>query len=104
MTEIYKMKNNLNPPIMDFTFERRNKTYSLRNFQELATKRKRTIKIGLKTLNHLRLRYPQLWSILPENLRQINMLVQFKESLTKWVCTDCPCRLSKLNLPNIGFL
>ena len=104
MTEIYKMKNNLNPPIMDFTFERRNKMYSLRNFQEFATKRKRTVKIGLKTLNHLRLRSPQLWSILPENLRQINMLLQFKESFTKWVCIDYSCKLSKLYLPNIGFL
>ena len=45
--EIYKMKNNLNPPIMNFTFERRNKTYNLRNFQVFATKRKRTVKMGL---------------------------------------------------------
>ena len=101
MIEIYKMKNNLNPPIMDNMFERRNNTYNLRNFQEFATKRKRTVKMGLETLNY---RSPQLWSILPENLRQINSLVQFKESVRKWVCIDCPCRLCKLYLPNIGFL
>ena len=88
------MKNNLNPPIIDNMFERRNNTYNLRNFQEFATKRKRT-------LNY---RSPQLWSILPEKLRQINSLVQFKESFRKWVCIDCPCRLCKLYLPNIGFL
>ena len=69
MIEIYKMKNNLNPPIMGNMFERRNNTYNLRNFQEFATKRKRTVKMGLETLNY---RSPQLWSILPENLRQIN--------------------------------
>ena len=101
MIEIYKMKNNLNPPIMDFMFQRRNNTYNLRNFQEFATKRKRTVKMGLETLNY---RSPQLWSILPENLRQINLLVQFKGSVRKWVCIDCPCRLRKLYLPNIGFL
>ena len=101
MIEIYKMKNNLNPPIMDNMFERRNNTYNLRNFQEFATKRKRTVKMGLETLNY---RSPQLWSILPENLRQINSLVQFKENVRKWVCIDCPCRLCKLYLPNIGFL
>ena len=101
MIEIYKMKNNLNPPIMDNMFERRNNTYNLRNFQEFATKRKRTVKMGLETLNY---RSPQLWSILPENLRQINLLVQFKESVRKWVCIYCPCRLCKLYLPNIGFL
>ena len=72
MTEIYKMKNNLNPSIMDNTFERRNNTYNLRNFQEFVTKTKRTVKMGLETLNY---RSPQLWSILPENVRQINSLV-----------------------------
>ena len=49
MIEIYKIKNNLNPSIVDFMFERRNSTYNLRNFQEFATKRKRTVKIGLET-------------------------------------------------------
>ena len=54
---------------MDFMFERRNNTHNLRNFQEFAAKRKRTVKMDLETLNY---RSPQLWSILPENLRQIN--------------------------------
>ena len=72
MIEIYKMKNNLNPPVMDNMFEKRNNTYNLTNFQEFATKRKRTVKMGLETLNY---RSPQLWSNLPENLRQINSLV-----------------------------
>ena len=101
MIEIYKMKNTLNPPVMGFMFERRNNKYNLTNFQEFVTKRKRTGEMGLETLNY---RSPQLWSILPENLRQINSLVQFKESVRKWVCIDCPCRLCKLYLPNIGFL
>ena len=90
MNEINKIKNNLNSPIMDFMFERRNNTYNLRNFQELATKIKRTVKMGVETLNY---RSPQLWSILTENLRQINSL--FNESVRKWDCID---------LSNIRFL
>ena len=102
MTETYKIKNNLNPPIMmDLMFERRNNTYNLRNFQEFATKRKKTAKMGLETLTY---RSPKLWPILPEKVRQINSLVQFKESVKKWVCIDSPSRLCKLYLPNIGFL
>ena len=66
MVEIYKIKNNLNPPIMEFLFERRNNMYNLRNFRELATKRKRTVEMGLETLN---CRSPLLWSIVPGNLR-----------------------------------
>ena len=91
IVEIYKIKNNLNPPIIDFMLERRNNTY--KSFQEFARKGTRTVKMGLETLNYRSL---QLWSILPENLRQINSLVQFKESVRKWDCIDCPCRLHKL--------
>ena len=82
---------------MDFMFERRNNTCNLRNFQEFATKRKRTVKMGLETLDY---RFPQLWSILLVNLSQIKSLVQ----LRKWDCTDCPSRLCNLYLSNIGFL
>ena len=101
MVEIYKIKNKLNPAIMGFMFERRNNTYNFINFPEFATKRKRTVKMDLETLNY---RSPQLSSILPENLRQVNSLGQFKESVRKKDYIDCPCRLCKLYLSNIGFL
>ena len=58
MIEIYKMKNNLNPPIMDNMLERKNNTYNLTNFQEFTIKRKRTVKMDLENLNY---RSPQLW-------------------------------------------
>ena len=72
MVEIYKMKSNLNPPIMKFTLKRRNNTCNLRFFQEFSMKSKRTVKMGLETLNY---RSPQLLSILPKNVRQVNLLV-----------------------------
>ena len=36
MTEIYKVKNNYAPPIMDHLFQFRENTFSLRNFREIA--------------------------------------------------------------------
>ena len=65
---------------MDFMLERGNNKYNLRNFQEFATKRKKAVKMGFETLSY---RSPQLWSILPENLRQINSVVHFKEGVRK---------------------
>ena len=59
-------------------FERRNKTNNLRSFQDLATKRKRTVKMGLGILNY---RSQQLWSNLPENLRHINSQFNLKKVL-----------------------
>ena len=47
MVEIYEIKKNLNPQIVDFIFEGKNNTYNLSSFQEFVTKRKRTVKMGL---------------------------------------------------------
>ena len=43
VTEMFKIKNELPPPIMDSMFERRNESYNLPNFQEFLTERKRTV-------------------------------------------------------------
>ena len=40
IVEIYKIKNNLNPLIIDFVSERRDNTYSFRNFKSLQRKEK----------------------------------------------------------------
>ena len=40
MTEIYKIKNNLNPSVADFIFEMRNNMSNLRIFKSLLRKEK----------------------------------------------------------------
>ena len=86
---------------MDSMFERRNEPYNLRNFQEFLTERKRTVHFGLETLSY---RSPQLWSLLPANIKEAESLHYFKRNVKKWICTTCPCRLCKTYLPNIGFI
>ena len=76
-------------------------TYNLRNFQEFATERKRTVRYGLESLSH---RYPQLWPPLPESFKEMNSLSQFKRNIKHWICRDCPCRLYKLYIQNLVFL
>ena len=65
MTEMFKIKNELAPPIMDSMSERRNESYNLRNFQEFLIERKITVHYGLDRLSY---RSPQLWSLLPEKI------------------------------------
>ena len=101
LTEVFKMKKELAPPIMESISNKRFNTYNLRNFQEFATKRKRTVWYGLETLSY---RYPQLKSLLPESLKEMNSLSQFKRNLKHWICRDCPCRLCNVYIQNLGFL
>ena len=51
LTESFKMKNELAPPIMESILSKRFNTYILGNFQEFATERKRTVWYGPETLN-----------------------------------------------------
>ena len=71
LIEVFKMKNELAPPIMESILNKRFNTYNLRNFQEFATERKRTVWYGLETFSYC---YPQLWSLLPESLKEMNSL------------------------------
>ena len=101
LIEVFKMKNKLAPPIMESILNKRFNTYNLRNFQEFVTERKRTVWHGLETLSY---RNPQLWSLLPESLKEMNSLTQFKRNIKYWICRDCPCRLCKVWIQNLGFL
>ena len=86
---------------MESILKGRNNTYNVRNFQEFETERKRTEYFALEIISY---RSPQLWSLLPEHMRQLNSLHQFKGSARHCVWNTCPCRLCKVYLQNVGFL
>ena len=71
LIEIFKIKHELTPPIMESMLNRRVSTYNLSNFQEFVTERQRTVWYDLDTLSY---RYPQPWSLLPETLKETNLL------------------------------
>ena len=68
MIEMFKIKNQLAPSIIDSVFERRNESYNLHNFQELLIEGKRTVHYSLGTRTN---RSPQLWSLLLENIKEV---------------------------------
>ena len=101
MIEVFKIKYELAPPIMNTALIRRKNIYNLRNFQEFETESKRTVNFGIESFSY---RSPQLWAMLPAELREIEKLDQFKREIKKWTCPNCPCRLCKVYIPNLGFL
>ena len=75
MIEIFKIKSELAPHIVDSMFERRNESYNLRNFEEFFAERKKAVHYGLETLSYRSL---QLWSLLPEKTKEVESLEIFK--------------------------
>ena len=66
MTELFKIKYDLAPPVMDSLLNRRTICYNFRNLQEFQSERKRTVFYGLETISY---RAPQLWTILSEEFK-----------------------------------
>ena len=100
LIKIFKTKNGLVLHIMGSMFKMRNTTCNLKNFQEFETGRKRAVYFGLETLSY---RSSQLWSPLPEQMKQINSLDQFRRIVRQWVCNTCPWRFCKVYLQSVGF-
>ena len=101
MIELCKIENQFAPPIMDSMLKRRNITYIFRNVQEFQSERKRTVFNGLETLSY---RAPQLWTLLPEEIKQRNTINLFKSKAKQRICKECPCRLCNVFVLNLGFM
>ena len=92
MREIYKFTNSLSPPFIDLMFQFRENSYNLRNFQKLASSTKITTKMGLETISYCG---PQLWNLVPQEIKESASFLVFKGKRKKWNCTNCPCRLCR---------
>ena len=102
--EIYKFQNGLSPPIMNDIFFSRQNIYNFRKFQdqELSTSNvNSTMNFGTETISY---RGPQLWNLIPDNLKSEPTLELFKKKIRKWECEPCPCRMCKTYLQHIGFI
>ena len=101
MIELFKIKYDLAPPIMDFLLNRRTICYNVRDLQEFQSEKKRTVFYGLETMSN---RAPQLWAILLEDFKQRNTISLFKSDVRQCICNQCPCRLCKVFVPDLRYL
>ena len=86
---------------MNDLFVTRENNYNLRNFQELESSLRRTVKFGTETKSF---REPQIWSLIPERLRTLETLNKFKKEIKSWKCHACPCRIYKTYIQRVGFI
>ena len=99
-TEVFKVVNNICPPIMKTFFDFRENIHNIRKFQEMRQQKARTVRYGVETALY---RAPQLWSLVPAELKSLPNINLFKSKIKHWECTECPCKLCKTYLKNIGY-
>ena len=61
----------------------------------------KTVRYGIETLSHLG---PKVWNLVPTELKSSESVQIFKAKIRKWIPQNCPCRLCKPFVPNLGFL
>ena len=100
-TEIYKTVNGLAPTIMNSIFEIKNIEYNLRNKNNFKSRRINCVRYGIDSLTYLG---PKIWNIVPEDIKKSESLNVFKTKIKKWTPGDCPCRLCRLFIQNLGYI
>ena len=106
--EMFKCKSGISPIFMNEIFvlnqnlDRDNVSSRTRSKQTFYNyKNPRSTKYGLDAIRNLG---PQIWNILPTEIKNLDTIKKFKSEIKKWRPLNCPCRLCKEFVPGLGFL
>ena len=99
--EMYKLKNNLSPKLMQSLFTISTNPYKLRNNQTFYADNIDTVSNGSETISS---RGPKTWDVTPAENQNSLCLHDFKRKIRKWKPQGCSCRLCKLYISSVGFI
>ena len=97
LTEIFKVKSGAAPEIMTEIFKFKDHSYDLRKNNCLERRIIKSCKYGSETVSNLG---AKLWDILPET----ESLQEFKNKIKYWTPLNCPCKLCKTYIANVGYV
>ena len=100
-TEMFKIKNNLSPTLMQELFTIQENRYDLRNKRCWETANVRTTCYGIETLIF---RWQKTWQLIPPPIKESSSLLEFKNKIRKWTPQGCTCRLCKAFIHNLGYI
>ena len=99
--EIYKVVLGISLPLLNEVFVPRQCSYELRGNSFLERRRVKSVRYGTESISSFA---PKIWEILPNERKDSDTLQIFIAKIKKWVPVECPCRLCKIYLPQVGFI
>ena len=99
--EMYKLKNNLALNFISGLFPLSQSHYNMRNCKDFKRPNPKTVRWGTESLLNLG---PKIWDIVPTDIKALPTLHSFKQNIKQWVPHNCPCRLCKVYIKDLGFL
>ena len=101
-TAMFKVSKNLAPPQMHKIFKLKDQSqYNLRYNFLFSRPLVKSVYKGTESLSFLG---PKIWDILPDTYKDLPDLDSFKVALKKWRSVNCPCRICKVYIANVGFV
>ena len=106
--EIFKTIKDLSPSFMKDIFSKNNSAYSENVSVNTRSKsmfynpsNPKKVNYGLETLRSLG---PKVWDMVPNRAKNCSSLSAFKSEIKSWIPRNCPCRLCKTYVPQLGYL
>ena len=107
-TEMYKVTTGASPTFMKEVFSL-NHNFGTENVssgtrlqsQFYNPSNPKKVNTGLETLRSLA---PKIWNIVPDEIKKSPNLSIFKSKIKKWKPSECPCRLCKRFVKDLGFI
>ena len=99
--EIYKVTNGICPEIMNDIFMLRENThYNLKGTSQFLADPIDSVFNGSELASYLGAR---IWEEIPTDIKK-DSLIGFKKEIKKWKPLNCPGRICKTFIPNLGFI
>ena len=89
------------PPIFSELFRGQDIFYNLRSNSNFAVSNVKSAFQGSESIFYLG---PKIWDIVPLEVKELTSLNAFKKGIKKWQPKNCPCRLCKQYVSNLGFI
>ena len=100
---MFKIKNHLSPQPMQNLFTEKFYQHDLRKKRSWETYNLRTVWYGTETIWICNMG-PKTWDLLPNDIKESNSLLEFKQKIKIWRTTECTCRLCKTYIHGLGFI
>ena len=98
---MFKVSKNLAPPQMQEIFKLKDQPhYNLRYSSLFFRPLVKSVYKGTESLSFLG---AKIWDILPDTYKYMPDLNSVKLALKRWRPVNCPCRICKVYIANVGF-
>ena len=100
-TEMFKIYKEISPDLLSDVFVRNKQMYELRNNSCFKSRKVKSVFHGTESLSFLG---PKIWDLIQSDIKESVTVEIFKDKIKTRSFSECPCRLCKVYVQQVGFI